>query len=117
MYTDGTMKTPVAIDGKCRRLYTTDEFDGYGRMYGDSTFRCEKVVKSEIIKVLDGNDGHKVISNQADDMTNYALSKVEFANAIANGQIDVSDDDFEAFRAVFRIIHKIIEADKQREKE
>lgn len=117
MYTDRTMKAPVAIDGKCRRLYTTDEFDGYGRMYVDSTFRCEKVVKSEIIKVLDGNDGHKVISNRADDMTNYALSKVEFANAIANGQIAVSDDDFEAFRAVFRIIHEIIEAGKQREKE
>ena len=101
MYTDRTMKAPVAIGGKCRRLYTTDEFDEYGRMYVDNTLRCEKVVKSEINKVLDGNDGHKVISNQANDMTNYALSKVEFANAIANGQIAVSDDDFEALERCF----------------
>lgn len=93
-------------DGRQRRLYLGNEFDSYGRGIAEHLI-CTKrnICGKDSIKIIDGSSDSRVISYNSDDNTNYALSKIEFANKI---EIKTDSAAFDSFKAVFDIVNNII---------
>ena len=115
MLTDDTMKSAVIYsDGIARRLYTSDEFDSEGRCVTDSCpyHARGKVDSKGHVKVIDG-DNVKLIDNNPGSETNYALSKIEFAKAIATEQIVLKEEDINSFIPLFKKILQILESARE----
>lgn len=115
MLTDDTMKSAVICsDGIARRLYTSDEFDSEGRCVTDSCpyHARGKVDSKGHVKVIDG-DNVKLIDNNPGSETNYALSKIEFAKAIATEQIVLKEEDINSFIPLFKKILQILESARE----
>ena len=56
-------------------------------------------------KIIENNGGQAVFDN---DDTNLLAKKEEFARAIINDQIDISQDSWENFRTIINVINQII---------
>ena len=111
-YSDEELKTiKLCEDGKYRRLYLSNEFDKYGRAPEINKFCINRTAcKKESIKILDGSGDDRVISfNDITDETNYALSKMSFANAIYNAEENFDNISFDNFLLVFDVIKEIID--------
>ena len=110
-YSDEEIKTSkIYPDGISRRLYLSNEFDEYGRAPEINKFCTNRSSCSnqEKQKIIDGSGSDKVILlDSIDDKTNYAMSKMEFAKAIINGEEEFSNLSYENFTLVFDVINKI----------
>ena len=116
LLTDSTMKSKViGSDGIERRLYTSDEFDQYGRCIADSgLFVKDRNPHESHTKIIDGG-ATKVLRCTTEDQKNYALSKTAFADAILSGDVKLTEKDLESFVPIFETIQKIIETAPQNE--
>lgn len=111
-YSDEEIKTiKLCEDGKYRRLYLSNEFDEYGRAPEINKFCINRsACKNDSIKILDGSGDDRVISfNDITDKTNYALSKMAFANAIYNTEENFDNISFDNFLLIFDVIKEIID--------
>lgn len=113
LYTDKTMKQLVTVEsGANIRLYTSDEFDSYGRFKGSESLMVRGNIhgaKDGTIKVIDGGNVRLLSTNTEDD-TNHALSKIAFANASLDKKLNITTSDIDSFVPVFETIKQIIES-------
>jgi len=119
-YDDVELKTEKTCnDGIKRRLFLSNEFDEYGRSIKIDRFCINRAAcNGKLIKVLDGSRNDKVIGLSADisDKTNYALSKMEFVNALINDK-DFEAVSYENFILIFDIIMEICKVIKEKKNE
>ena len=110
-YTDEEIKTEVDLgDGIIRRLYLGNEFDEHGRGFRNQKI-CSKLTFCGIdkINIIDGNDTAKVYSFDTEDKTNYALSKMDFAEKILRKEAPFDSVSFGGFKQLFTVIQEIVE--------
>lgn len=105
-YSDSEIKTEYEINGIRRRLYMGNEFDDRGiSKNGEMTCRKQSICGDGKINIIDGSSDERVTTVLNNDGTNYALSKMKFAELVLNG----SDKfDFSNFVKIFEIIKEII---------
>lgn len=106
MYADDVIRTPVERAGVMRRLFLKSEFS----KTGDTVDGCYLLGSK---KLLDGKgssiiDSSKATISKIGSDENYALSKVEFANAVLDETIDLPEDVFDSFIPLFEMIREAI---------
>lgn len=110
-YSDEEIKTSkIYPDGICRRLYLSNEFDEYGRAPDINRFCTNRSScnNTEKLRIIDGSGSDKVILlNSINEKTNYAMSKMEFAKSIINGEENFTELSYKNFTLVFDIIKEI----------
>ena len=108
LYSDEEIKTEFKENGISRRLYLGCEFNVKG-ISNDLGKICEKKAKCGPgkISIIDGSTGEKVSDLYSDDETNYALSKMAFAECVLARKTGF-EFDFSNFVDVFKIIREII---------
>ena len=108
MYSDEQIKTDVVVNGVARRLYLGNEFDPRGLAPAIDRY-CEKssICGPDKISIIEGSQGDKITSISGNDgVTNYALSKMNFAKHVVSNP---EHFDFENFVEIFKVIKAIIE--------
>lgn len=106
-YGDREIKTKfMCKDGVYRRLYLGNEFDELGRGINERLL-CTKrnICGSDSIKIIDGSSDCKVVSFDASDKNNYALSKSLFEHKI---KIQKNDVAYKSFEKLFKVIYDIL---------
>jgi len=112
LYSDEEIKTEIICDGISRRLYMGNEFDCRGLALSIDRF-CERanICGPDKINIIEGTQGDRVTSiNNIDHVTNYALSKMNFAKHISDNP---DKFNFENFIEIFKTIKCIIEDDNK----
>ena len=111
LYSDKQIKTSVVFtDGIEKRLYLSNEFNIKQKSKGKNCIKGSR--KNKIYYSKDLNEEKlSVFEDSVLDLdgTNFALPKSDFAKAIYNGKITISDKSWENFRPIFEIIKSIIE--------
>lgn len=81
----------------------SSEFDEMGRHQSEDVMGTDRnAYASKYLRIIDGNE---VRMNHRDN-TNLALPKIEFANAVLDGEISVR---FDGFSAVFERLAAILD--------
>jgi len=110
-YTDAELETPLVIDNIHRRLFKESDFNAHG--YGINSVQayfCAKkgVMNPSSISIIDGNNCRvTLLSNKGED-PNFALTKMDFAEAILYGKGDFANISSENFTLIFDILKRII---------
>lgn len=106
-----TNETLSIEDANGRRLYLSSEFNMYGNhkvkegiRWIENTGKIKKYLTPEDEKILDSSNDI-IDSNEV----KVVHSKNDFAERIVNDDINLSAEDLEPFRALFRAIEKIIQ--------
>lgn len=112
LYKDVDIKKEIEIGGVKRRVYLGNEFNEMGFLQKEdgTTMFCSdrNACGPNKIAVIDGGDKKKVVRVPGDDGVNYALPKMEFANAILTKTAPFNSMDFSAFVPVFEMIRDIL---------
>ena len=115
LYKDEDIKKEIEINGVKRRVYLGNEFNEMGFLENEdgTTLFCQdrNSCGPKTIAVIDGGDKKKVVKVPGDDGVNYALPKMEFANAILSKTAPFDNMDFSAFVPVFEMIRDILMMD------
>lgn len=107
LYSNDEIKTEVEIEGVKRRLYIGSEFDSRGLAIGIDRF-CERanVCGPDKINIIEGTQGDRITSiKNTDGVTNYALSKMNFAKYVS---VHPDDFKFDNFVEIFKTIKEIV---------
>lgn len=109
LYSDDEIRTEKTENGISRRLYLGYEFDSKGFSKKLNKY-CEKrnVCGPNMISIIDGTSGERVIEVFSEDEVNYALSKMEFAECVLNKLPGFDEFDFSNFVRIFEIIRDIV---------
>lgn len=105
MYSDADLRKSILCDdGIKRRLYLSTEFDRAGRSVTNEPVLCNDLNKcrSKQVCIIDS----QVLPTTANDDKEHALSKIVFANAILEGQVEV---DFSEFVPVLETIQAVLD--------
>lgn len=107
-YTDAEIRTEKKINEIPRRLFMGNEFNNWGVSKLDKTCLCYSRNKcgEDKIYILD-NDIRKTTDENKDGVINYALSKMDFADAILNEEDGFANISSDNFRLIFDIIKEI----------
>ncbi len=100
----------VCEDGICRRIYLGYEFDTHGRSLEKNGKYCTNIKScgENKIHIIDGNDNNKVYDALSEKDTNYALSKMNFANKVLAKEAPFDQMDFSSFKDLFSVIREIL---------
>lgn len=111
-YSDEEIKTYYeCTDGRKRRLFLGNDFDGYGRDTEHGLLCIKRsLCGPESIKIIDGSSGTRVISMNEKNDINHALSKQEFA---CRSTIKKDSPTYSAFDEIFKIIQEIVQDSKR----
>ena len=111
-YYDNDLKTSFTVNGVERRIYMGQEFDEYG-ISDDKNYMCidRNSCGKGKINIIDGQSEKRVFRINDDKKVNYALSKMDFAEAIYGETEEIRNIDFTEFHQIFDIIKKIEELD------
>lgn len=112
LYSDDEIKTDVVCDdGESRRLYMGNEFDKHGHSMSLGLF-CERkdLCGPNKINIIEGSQGDKIFSFDAEDTKNYALSKMKFSEFVNKHP---EKFNFDNFIEIFKIIKQIVEEEPQ----
>lgn len=108
MYEDSVLRTLIPCeDGISRRLFTSNEFDDYGRSEERYFWLGAGRVHSGQSKIISA-DTSRVVSKDSNDNMNYVLSKTDFAQFILDNATSFSDGRFKVFVPVFASINEAI---------
>lgn len=104
-YTDEEIKTEFSIGGINRRLFMANEFNSEtGDFCGDDMYRTNKKKMVNPIEILDASEKCQVTKFKDDSRTNYSISKIEFANKIA----ECENINYNNFSLIFDVIEEIL---------
>lgn len=112
LYSDDEIKTEVLCDdGMSRRLYIGNEFDKHGHSMSLGRF-CQRkdLCGPNRINIIEGSQGDKIYSFDAEDTKNYALSKMKFSEFVGEHP---EKFNFDNFIEIFKIIKQIVEEEPQ----
>lgn len=112
-YLDCDLKREIEINGVKRRIYLGNEFNKHG-LSNDKKLICtnKNSCGKNKINIIDGQSDKRVFDiNDEEEETNFALPKMDFAEAIYTEKDEMKGIDFSAFRLVFDIIKKICDID------
>lgn len=111
-YYDNDLKTSFTVNGVERRIYMGQEFDEYG-ISDDKKYMCidRNSCGKGKINIIDGQSEKRVFRINDDKKVNYALTKMDFAEAIYGEKEGIRNIDFTEFHQIFDIIKKIEELD------
>ena len=106
LYSDEEIHTP--LKNGCN-LFFGDEFSiKTGRHKNNNTLTLSNQSDRGKHKIVENNGGQAVYNEQEE---NILAKKVDFANAIACGEIAISDESWSNFTAIFEIIRQILHND------
>lgn len=111
LYSDDEIKTEVVVEGISRRLYMGNEFDSRGLAPSIDRY-CERagICGPDKISIIEGSKGDKITSIAGTDgVSNYALSKMNFAKHVATHS---ENFNFDNFVEIFKIIKEIVEEEE-----
>lgn len=111
-YTDEEIKREISYEnGIIRRIFMGNEFNEKGFSISPKGFYCphSKCCGPNKIDIIDGSDPKKVFKPMGEnDEINYAMTKMDFANHILNGDAPFDNIDFSAFIPLFEVIRDIL---------
>lgn len=107
-YYDNDLKTSLIVNGLERRIYMGQEFDEYGISI-DRKYMCidRNSCGQGKINIIDGQLEKRVFRIDDEKRVNYALAKMDFAEAIYYEKEEVRNIDFTEFQLVFDVIRNI----------
>lgn len=113
LYRDEDLKKEVVINGIPRRIYLGNEFNENGFMCcedGTMMYCSDRnACGPNKLSVIDGGDKKKVLKAPCNEETNYALSKMDFANLVFDKIEPFESMDFSSFVPIFEMIRDILE--------
>lgn len=105
LYSDDEIKSPVNESG-CR-LFLGTEFTRKSMLHnGDNRLTLSKPNGKGEDKILENNGGQAVYD---DNDKNYLAKKDEFAEAIKNGSIHISEESWNHFKPIFELMSEIMQ--------
>lgn len=105
LYSDDEIKSPVNESG-CR-LFLGTEFTRKSMLHNeDNRLTLSKPNGKGEDKILENNGGQAVYD---DDDKNYLAKKDEFAEAIKNGSIHISEESWNHFKPIFELMSEIMQ--------
>lgn len=107
LYKDDDLKKTIIVDEIPRRIFTEDEFDVNGEGQ-EIPYRCLNLCHNEKRYGVIGGDKKAVIRTGSHDETNYALSKMAFAESVLNKVKPFDQMDFSGFIPLFEKIASIL---------
>lgn len=110
LYTDSEIKTEIEINGIIRRLYIGFEFKKNGTSSElDKTCENRRKCGENSISIIEGSEGERVTGISKDEETNFALSKMIFADKVLLREKPFDNFDFTNFIPIFKTIKEILE--------
>ena len=111
-YSDAEIRTPKSVNGINRRIFTGDEFNdaGFGIESADKYYcNTRNICGPDKISVIDGSNNVRVtLKDENGQGSNYALPKMEFAEAILNEDGEFANISSDNFSAIFDVLLQII---------
>lgn len=104
LYTDDEIHT--LLPNNCQLFFGTEFSEESGRHNTDKNLILKNQSDRGKRKIVENNGGQAVLDI---DDNNILAKKVDFANAIANEDIAISQDSWENFRHIFEKIEQIIQ--------
>lgn len=115
LYQDSDIKKWVYDQDSKRRVFLGSEFNADGFYIGnDARYFCrdKNSCGESKIQIIDGSGNRKVIEPYGSNSeTNYALTKMDFANKILAGEAPFDQMDFSGFIPLFEVLNEILNAE------
>lgn len=112
LYKDDDLKKTIVVDEIPRRIFTEDEFDVNGEGHGIA-YRCLNLCHNKERYGVIGGDKKTVIRTGSHEVTNYALSKMAFAESVLNKVKPFDQMDFSGFIPLFEEIASILRQNRE----